>query len=80
MTKTKFQTVLTVFLSSALLFVSCKQSDEEFLVYDADFLLTCVQLSWKDTRAVTNDNGQGSFSSGDRIEVLIKFPSFCKNP
>lgn len=71
MTKTKFQTVLTVFLSSALLFVSCKQSDEEFLVYDADFLLTCVQLSWKDTRAVTNDNGQGSFSSGDRIEVLI---------
>lgn len=71
MTKTKLQTVLTVFLSSALLFVSCKQSDEEFLVYDADFLLTCVQLSWKDTRAVTNDNGQGSFSSGDRIEVLI---------
>ena len=71
MTRTKLRTVFTVFFSSALLFSSCKQSEEDFWTHEAEFQLTCVQSAWKDTRAVTNDNGQGSFSSGDRIEVLI---------
>lgn len=71
MTKTKLRRVFTVFLSSALLLASCKQSDEELLNHDAEFQLTCIQSAWKDTRAVTDNEGQGSFSGGDWIEVLV---------
>ena len=43
---------------------------EKYPAASDELTMTCVQASWTDTRAVTNDQGQGSFSEGDRIEVL----------
>lgn len=70
MTKTKLKTIFALLSGCMWVLSSCDQSDEKYPAASDELTMTCVQASWTDTRAVTNDQGQGSFSEGDRIEVL----------
>lgn len=70
MTKTKLKTIFALLSGYMWALSSCDQSDEKYPAASDELTMTCVQASWTDTRAVTNDQGQGSFSEGDRIEVL----------
>lgn len=71
MTKPKLWTILTVFSNSILLLVSCYQQEENDLLSSNTLPLTCIQQTWAGTRAVIEDGGEGSFSEGDRIELLV---------
>lgn len=71
MTRTKLWTIFTVLSSSLLLLLSCSQQEENLFLPTDDLSLTCVQSTWTGTRATMDNEGQGSFSEGDRIEVRI---------
>lgn len=71
MMKPKFWTILTVFSSNILLLISCQQQEESNLPFNNTFSLTCIQYTWAGTRAVTEANGQGNFSEGEKIELLV---------
>ena len=71
MARTKLRIIFSVFSSIILLLPSCIQLDEENAIYNTNSLpLTCLQSAWPSNRAVTDNEGQGNFSEGDRIEVL----------
>ncbi len=70
MRKTKFRITISTFSSIILLLSSCTQLTEENLTYNDNILLTCLQSSWTSNRAITDNEGQGRFSEGDKIEVL----------
>lgn len=72
MRKTKFRITVSTFSSIILLLSSCTQLNEENLVYNNNIQLTCLQSSWTSNRAITDNEGQGYFSEGDKIEVLTK--------
>lgn len=71
MTRTKLWTIFTVLSSSLLLLLSCSQQEENLFLPTDDLSLTCVQSTWTGTRATVDNEGQGCFSEGDRIEVRI---------
>ena len=64
--------IIFILFSSCLLFLSsCSQQKEDLFFSTNDLSLTCVQSTWAGTRATMNNEGQGNFSEGDRIELRV---------
>ena len=53
-----------------MFFSSCNRLEEGSLHKNDGLTLSCLQSAWTGSRAVTDEEGQGSFSEKDRIEVL----------
>ena len=71
MTRTKLWTIFTVLSSCLLLLLSCSQQEENLFLPTDDLSLTCVQSTWTGIRATMDNEGQGSFSEGDRIDIQV---------
>lgn len=71
MTRTELWTIFTQLLSSLLLLSSCNQQEENYFLPNNDLLLTCIHSTWTGTRATIDNEGQGNFSEGDKIEVWV---------
>lgn len=70
MTRTKLRTIFTILSGIILLLSSCCQQEESNFLSNNPLSLTCIQSTWTGTRAVIDNEGKGSFSEGDKIEVL----------
>lgn len=67
-----FKNHILLIISCSLFGISCTENDS--FIYDdqADIVIQCSKsLSWNEGRAVTNDDGSGSFTDGDCVEMMI---------
>lgn len=71
MRRYKLNALAFVLSGCTMFFSSCNRLEEESLHKNDDLTLTCLQAAWTGSRAVTDEEGQGSFSEKDRIEVLL---------
>lgn len=71
MIRTRLKTVFILLSGCILALSSCDLPDEKNPVSSDELTMICTQASWTNTRAAIDNEGQGNFSEGDRIEILV---------
>lgn len=68
----KIKIYIFLFICCSLFMMSCTSNDDLLQNNSGSLVLQCDKsLSWLGSRTVINDNGTGSFSDGDCIELLV---------
>lgn len=64
---------LVAFVCGMLFLMSCTRTDDDLILSDSNrFTLGCVKSGWtSDSRSVINEDGNGTFSENDRIELCL---------
>ena len=64
------------FICCSLFIMSCTSNDDLLQTHSTDLTLKCEKsLLWNDSRIITDENGIGDFSDGDRIDLMVSSDS-----